>query len=167
MEVRSIPDYFVALNRWTNQTQRMKIPSDYCIVPLCWVTFCIHPGIIPVGPFSRKCAKSINQSSVDFHRLMAWLTVSQLWLDWFIGFVPPDLFLRGRGSSDWTERDNTVTFSYGILLEVLAFSASETTASPLILTSAFSARCKSPHATRFTSAVRSSVPNAVNSRIWK
>ena len=25
-------------------------------------TFCIHSGIIPVGQFSRKCAKSINQA---------------------------------------------------------------------------------------------------------
>ena len=44
----------------------------------------------------------INQSSVDLHRLIACLTVSQFWLDWFIGFVPPDLFLRGRGYSDST-----------------------------------------------------------------
>ena len=40
---------------------------NYCIIPLCQVTFCIHSGIIPVGQFSRKCAKSINQSSVDLH----------------------------------------------------------------------------------------------------
>ena len=33
-----------------------------CIIPLCWVTFCIHWGIISVGQFSRKCAKSINQA---------------------------------------------------------------------------------------------------------
>ena len=34
--------------------------------------------------------------------------MSQLWLDWFIGLVPHDLFLRGRGYSDWTPRDNTL-----------------------------------------------------------
>ena len=34
----------------------------YCIIPLRWVPFCIHSGIKPVGPFSRKCAKSINQA---------------------------------------------------------------------------------------------------------
>ena len=33
-----------------------------CFIPLCWVTFCIHSGIIPVGQFSRICAKSINQA---------------------------------------------------------------------------------------------------------
>ena len=35
---------------------------SYCIIPLCWVTFCLHSGIIPVGQFSRKCAKSIDQA---------------------------------------------------------------------------------------------------------
>ena len=34
----------------------------YCCVPLCRVTFCIHSGIIPVGQFSRKCAKAISQT---------------------------------------------------------------------------------------------------------
>ena len=33
-----------------------------CIIPLYWVTFYIHSGIIPVGQFSRKCAKLINQA---------------------------------------------------------------------------------------------------------
>ena len=73
-----------------------------CNIPLCWVTFCTHSGIIPVGQFSRKYGKSINQSSVDPHCrpfgwLIDWLTISQLWVDWFIGFVPHDLFLRGGG----------------------------------------------------------------------
>ena len=36
--------------------------NTHCIIPLCWVTFCIHSGITPVGQFSRKCAKSINQA---------------------------------------------------------------------------------------------------------
>ena len=48
----------------------------YCIIPLCWFTFYIHSGIIPVGQFSRKCAKSINQA--QSFQLIAWLTVSQL-----------------------------------------------------------------------------------------
>ena len=34
----------------------------YCIISLCWVTFCIHSGIIPVGQFFPKCTKSINQA---------------------------------------------------------------------------------------------------------
>ena len=34
----------------------------YCIIPLCQVTFCVHSGIIPVGQFTRKRAKSINQA---------------------------------------------------------------------------------------------------------
>ena len=33
----------------------------YCVVPLHSVTFCIHSGIIPVGQFSRKCAKLIKR----------------------------------------------------------------------------------------------------------
>ena len=52
--------------------------------------------------FPKMC--KINQSSVDFHCkpfgwLIAWLTVGQFWLDWFIGFVPPDLSLRGWSDS--------------------------------------------------------------------
>ena len=35
---------------------------EFCIIPLFRVTFCIHSGIIPVGQFSRKCEKSINQA---------------------------------------------------------------------------------------------------------
>ena len=58
-----------------------------------------------MGHFSRKCAKSINQSSVEFHCNPS----LSLWLDWLIGFVPPELCLRGRGQSDSTYRDNTVT----------------------------------------------------------
>ena len=50
--------------------------------------------------FPEMC--KINQSSVDFHGkplgwLLDWLTKSWLWLDWFIGFVPPDRFLREAG----------------------------------------------------------------------
>ena len=71
------------------------VSFPYCIIPLCWVIFCIHSEIIPVGQFSRICAKSINQSSVDFHGLIAWLTVSKFWLDWFIGVVPHDFFYGG------------------------------------------------------------------------
>ena len=41
--------------------------------------------------FPETC--KINQSSVDFHCKPLW----SLWLDWFSGFVPPDLFLRGAG----------------------------------------------------------------------
>ena len=46
--------------------------------------------------FPEMC--KINQSSVDFHCKPLY----SLWLDWFIGFVPPDLFLRGRGQNDST-----------------------------------------------------------------
>ena len=41
--------------------------------------------------FPEKC--KINQSSVDSHNKHT----SHFWLDWFIGFVPPDLFLRRQG----------------------------------------------------------------------
>ena len=54
-----------------------------------------------LGNYTRRAIfpemRKINQSSVNLHRLIAWLTVSQFWLDWFIGIVPSDLFLRGRG----------------------------------------------------------------------
>ena len=39
--------------------------------------------------FPEMC--KINQSSVDFHCELLW----SLWLDWFIEFVPPDLFYGG------------------------------------------------------------------------
>ena len=55
---------------------QINFRNQYCIIPLFRVPFCIHSGITPAGQFSRKCAKSINQSSIDFHRLIAWLTVS-------------------------------------------------------------------------------------------
>ena len=57
--------------------------------PIIFSHFCIHSGIMPVGQFSRKCAKSINQSSVDLH----YNHTSQFWLDWFIGFVPHNKFI--------------------------------------------------------------------------
>ena len=38
------------------------LSNTHCIIPLCRVTVFIHWGIIPVGKFSRKCAKSINQA---------------------------------------------------------------------------------------------------------
>ena len=46
--------------RKKNLSAKFSVKS--CIIPLCWVTFCIHSEIIPAGHFSRKCAKSINQS---------------------------------------------------------------------------------------------------------
>ena len=42
----------------------------------------------------------INQSSVDFHSKHT----SQFWLDWFIGFVPPHLFLRQRAKMTQHDR---------------------------------------------------------------
>ena len=38
------------------------VEKNHFFIPLCWVTSCIHSGIIPVGQFSPKCAKSINQA---------------------------------------------------------------------------------------------------------
>ena len=55
----------IASNNGTNflgKNQKNSALNKHCIIPLCWVTFCIHPDIIPVGQYSRKCAKSINQS---------------------------------------------------------------------------------------------------------
>ena len=87
--------------------------KKYCIVPLSWVALTLHS----LGNYTRGAIIpemcEINQSSVDFHYkpfdwLIDWFTASQLYLDWFIGFVPPDLFLRRRGLSDSTQRDDTV-----------------------------------------------------------
>ena len=61
--------------------------------------------------FPEMC--KINQSSVDVHDKH----MGQLWLDWFIGFVPPSLFLRGRGSSGSTSRDKTEK-SWWLLVEL-------------------------------------------------
>ena len=72
-----------------------------------WLSHFLHS----LGNYTRRAIFpelcKINQSRVGFHckpfvRLIDWLTISSLWLDWFIGFVPPDLFLRGRGLSDST-----------------------------------------------------------------
>ena len=82
-------------NAWPNRKQKSNGRED-------WPTRKSSPwGNVSDGGF-----KSINQSSVDFHCkhldwlidwLIDWLMISQFWLDWFIGFVPHDLFLRGRG----------------------------------------------------------------------
>ena len=52
-----------------------------------------------LGNYTRRAIfpdmGKINQSSVDFHGLIDWLAVSQLWLGWFSGVVPPDLFYGG------------------------------------------------------------------------
>ena len=57
----------------------------------------LSPFLHSLGNYTRRAIFpemcKINQSSVDFHCKPLW----SLWLDWFIGFVPPDLFLRGRG----------------------------------------------------------------------
>ena len=66
--------------------------SKYRVAPRCSVTFWTHPEIMPVGQFFRQWI--LRRRSF---RLIDWLTISSLWLDWFIGFVPHDLFLRGRG----------------------------------------------------------------------
>ena len=69
--------------------------------PAVFGHFLDPPGNHPRGAIFPTVDK-INQSSVDFHCkpfewLIDWLTISQFWLDWFIGFVSHDLFLRGRG----------------------------------------------------------------------
>ena len=40
----------------------LTVRQKHCLIPICWATFCLHSGIRPLGPFSRKCAKSINQA---------------------------------------------------------------------------------------------------------
>ena len=57
---RKTPLVYVRI--WLLLHSKNTAASVTCIVPLCWITFCIHSGIIPVGQFSRKCAKSINQA---------------------------------------------------------------------------------------------------------
>ena len=54
------------------------------------------------SPWGNFSGSGLNQSikrrlSLQTSRLIDWFTMSQLWLDWFIGFVPHDLFLRGAG----------------------------------------------------------------------
>ena len=74
--------------KWFNQNYRFIVflrerhdnfslfqKETYCIIPWCWVTFWTHPEIIPVGQFSRQCAKSINQ---------AWTFIVNLSVDWLI-----------------------------------------------------------------------------------
>ena len=88
------PSYHVDVCRlWgKNGVRRLWGIPSYCMVPRCSVTFWTHPEIIPVGQFFRRW---ILRSR--FLRLIDWLTESQFWLDWFIGFVPHDLFLPGAG----------------------------------------------------------------------
>ena len=67
--------YYVHVIGWSEQ---------HCITPLCWVTFSIHSGIIPVGNFPGNV--QINQSSVDFHcKPFGWL------IDWYWWKVNFDL----------------------------------------------------------------------------
>ena len=78
---------------------------NICIIPLCWVTFCIHSGIIPWAIFPEMC--KINQSSVNFYCKPLW----SLWLDWFSGLVPPDLFYGGGAKVTQHNGDNTVLWA--------------------------------------------------------
>ena len=78
--------------RWIISGKCLEVPLWYCIIPLCWVTFRIHPEIIPVGQFSRRWIKSINQSSVDFHGkpfgwLIDWLIDDKLTLTWLVYWI--------------------------------------------------------------------------------
>ena len=86
------------------------------------------PEIIPVGQFFRRWIKSINQSSVDFHCklfdwLIDWLTISKLWLDWFIGFVPSDLFLGGGGGLKWPNTAGQYSMTSGELEDFSCYLA--------------------------------------------
>ena len=91
-----------------------KIGRQTLYCPAVFGHFLDPPSkIIPVGQIFRRLIKSINQSiNQEWQqmpttmvkalrsrslRLIDWLTISDLWLDWFIGFVLHDLFLRGRG----------------------------------------------------------------------
>ena len=57
-----------------------------CYFVLCHPVMSNHSGIIPVGLFSLKWAKSINQSSVDFHCKLSvdWLIDGKLTLAWLV-----------------------------------------------------------------------------------
>ena len=75
--IEQMEQYAADLEKKVARKSFLQMNEQFCcIIPLCWVTFCIHSGIIPVGPFSRKCAKSNNQSSVA------------LSVDWLIDAVP-------------------------------------------------------------------------------
>ena len=66
----------------------VKNNSNYCIVPLCWVTFWTHPKIIPVGQFFRRWIKSINQAYTTAVNLSVdWLIDDQLTMTWLVYWI--------------------------------------------------------------------------------
>ena len=84
-------------------TVQVSFPKTYQALycPAVFGHFLDPPGNHPRGAIFPEICK-INQSSVDFQCkpfgwLIDWLTISELWLDWFIGLVPHDLCPRGRG----------------------------------------------------------------------
>ena len=91
---------------WSNRTAHRHWCTHFFLsrilyCPAVFGHFLAPPGNHPRGAIFPT-VDSINQSSLDFHckpfdRLIDWLIISQLWLDWFIGLVPHDLFKRGRG----------------------------------------------------------------------
>ena len=85
----SLPrDKFIWRKRSVNIRRKTNVP--------CYPVMLNH-FLHPLGNYTRRAIFpemcKINQSSLDFHCKPLW----SLWLDWFIGFVLPNLFLRGRG----------------------------------------------------------------------
>ena len=75
---------------------------------VCWVLY--YPVMLShflhsLGNYTRGAIFpemcKINQSSADCHCRSLW----SLWLDWFVGFVPPDLFLRRGGGAKVTQHN--------------------------------------------------------------
>ena len=74
------------------KTRKNKKKNQLMNYPVTLSHFLDPPGNHPRRAIFPEMCK-INQSSVDFHCKPLW----SLWLDWFIGFVPPDLFFTGAG----------------------------------------------------------------------
>ena len=79
------------------ETSNYFSPQGTITVRLLYCPLMLSHFLHLLGNYTRRAIFpemcKINQSNVDFHRK----PLCSLWLDWFIEFVLPDLFLRGRG----------------------------------------------------------------------
>ena len=97
---------------------RMQTPS----IPSHWLSRAVRSLFGPIrksSPWGNFSDGGLNQSikrrlSLQTFGLIDWLAISQLWLDWFIGFVPHDLFLRGGGAKV-TEHRGTIQYQKSFL----------------------------------------------------
>ena len=93
-------------NRTDHTCTRRWTWLSYCIIPLCWVTFCFHSGIIPVGQFSRRWIFR-NRS----FRLI-WLIDDKLTLTWLVYWVRTARSVFTGGGPKETQHNGIVQYTF-------------------------------------------------------